>query len=71
MQLKDSENLKRVTIYGKSVGKYVRSSGLCICHELCISSWGNFNLLISQFQKDVYLIILTLDMVLRHAQWFN
>ena len=59
MKLKDNEDLKRVTIYGQSIGKYVRSSGLCICHELCLSSWGTLNLSTSQFQKDAYLIIST------------
>ena len=59
--------LKCVTIYGKSIGKYVRYSGLCICHELCLSTRGTLNLSASRFQKDAYLIILTLVMFVRQA----
>ena len=50
MELKGSENLKRVTMYGKSVGKYVSPSGLCVYHGLRLSSGGSSNLSISRFQ---------------------
>ena len=72
MKIKDNENLKRVTIYGKSVGKYVRSSGLCICHELPFNALGVVSIYqYQQFHKDAYSIISALNMFVRHAQWFN
>ena len=56
----------------KDIGKYVRSSGLCICHELLLNALEVVSIYQSQqFPKDAYLIISASNMFVGHAQWFN
>ena len=56
----------------KGVGKYVRSSGLCICYELPFKALGVVSIYQSQqFHKYACLVISALNMFVGHAQWVN